>query len=78
MAKYVVKTTYVATDDNPNFAGETQIWFTGKGECLSQNIEFCEGWSSPRWAKDYIKKSEEYDEPFWNRTYEIVQYTRGN
>lgn len=32
MKKFLVKTTYTATEKNNNFAGEVQVWFTGKGE----------------------------------------------
>lgn len=34
MKKYLVKTTSVATDENPNFAGQVQICWIGKGERL--------------------------------------------
>lgn len=32
MKKYLVKETSVATLDNENFCGETQIYYTGKGD----------------------------------------------
>ena len=32
MTKYLVKITATATDDNPNFAGETKTYYYGKGE----------------------------------------------
>ena len=32
MKKYLVKTTSVATDENPNFAGQVQICYYGKQE----------------------------------------------
>lgn len=32
MTRYLVKITYKATENNKNFAGETHVYYEGKGE----------------------------------------------
>ena len=45
---FVVKVTYKAKDNNPNFAGQTQTWISGK---VSKSIE--EKYFTQWWAETY-------------------------
>ena len=88
MTKYLVKVTYVAKENNKNFAGETQVWYKGKkGRTVA-----CDGGSFYGYPKapqdDYFtrvygydrlcdaKRSYSYkncaDEDAWYKSVEIV------
>ena len=79
--KYAVKITAVATPENVNFRGETQVYYIGKDGYVHDlpNEVSLVGWSHPRWAQKYIDKDSAWDDEWnykhwkaWNRTYEIV------
>ena len=76
---YLIKVTYVAKEDNPNFAGQTQIWYSGKG---TKSIE--EQYLTQWWTENYgysrlcdAKRSWELknqgDELYWFKTCEVVE-----
>ena len=78
--KYFVKSTLTATENNPNFAGETQIWFTGKAGKTDHSPKFIEGWSRKYFAEKYIKDCIEWNEQYelnhpkyWNSTFEVIE-----
>lgn len=74
--EYVVKEIATATDDNPNFAGETQIFYIGKGGRIYYDLRWCEGWSRERFAKDYIRRDSEWsskNERYWTYQYELIR-----
>lgn len=81
--KYLVKVTYVATNDNPNFAGETNVYWSGKGS-KSEKDNFSQyflenyGYSRLCDAKKNWDYNNQEDSPvngktFWIKTAEIVK-----
>ena len=56
MRRYLVKTTSVATKENPYFAGEVQVYYTGKEETDVKR----EGTHEPELNFDRIWLAEEY------------------
>ena len=79
MAKYLVKVTYNATDDNPNFAGQTQVYFCGKDGHVDSETVY------PYFVKEYgygrkcdAKRNWYFHNPndnkFWTRDLEIVEF----
>ena len=87
MKRYLVKAIAKATDDNPNFKGETHIYFYGKDNSCEDSIDdfnhwdWIVGWSHERWAKRFIENeilsntlSARYSKSYWTYDYEIVSY----
>lgn len=85
--KYIVKHTYTATEEHPTkVAGTKQIWYTGKGGHNTKDIEdftmhnfgIYLGWSSKRFAEEYIEKDKQYyaehENKAWINEWEIVAY----
>ena len=85
MKKYFVKVTSVATESNPNFAGETRIHIVGKGGEIYYPKQlpyiYDYGWSERRFAQSYIKKDRVEEREswvrfghYWDNKYEILEY----
>lgn len=84
--KYYVKTTYTAKANHPHEKeGTQQIWYIGKGGCLTpkeENItrEICGycGWARKYFAEEYIKFWENADNKVnvdvWDIKREILTY----
>ena len=80
---YIVKEIATATVANPSFkAGEQHIYYMGKGGAFATDIKhfteygFCEGWKSERFAREYIRKEQAYDNEYsngmWRYVWEIM------
>lgn len=76
---YLIKVTYKAKDTNPNFKGETHIYYVGKGNKSIEN-KYLSQW----WTEEYGYKREcdarrswemkhQEDELYWYKTCEIVE-----
>lgn len=79
--KYAVKITSVATPNNDNFKGKTEVHYIGKDGYVHDfpNEVSLVGWCHPRWAQKVINEDIEWHEEWfkkhvkmWDRTYEIV------
>lgn len=88
MVKYIVKVTSVATPENPSFAGETSIYWYGKGgEVLCVEGTHRPNENRPMWewgVREYgydrlcdAKRNWSYKNPenskYWRSTSEIVE-----
>ena len=77
MAKYLVKITATATDDNPSFAGETRTYYYGKGETEKDNLTLetfavMYGYKTAQTAKmSWIYRNPNL-ERYWNNEAEII------
>ena len=82
---YIIKIHYVATDANPNFKGQTQDWYEGKGTtALSQN-EFPPQWmiseygyktlSGAKKGLQAVERNCEFENRYgyWTATAELIQ-----
>lgn len=88
MTKYIVKITATAKENNPNFAGEIQIWYHGRGDAFWKVDErkepFLQEWLR-HFALDSGYNSEcdakrnysyrHHDEPYWDNKAEIIKIT---
>lgn len=87
MIKYLVKETCIATNDNPNFAGETLVYWIGKESLILKReggSRECDNFDRMKYMlKKYgynrecdAKKNSIYRSPekskYWNSTAEIV------
>lgn len=79
--KYLVKTTYIATEKHPHeTAGTTQVWYTGKGGYCHSDPRMCEGWNRKHFAEQHIKRWKEIDHELysskgaWDVTMEVIEY----
>jgi hypothetical protein len=83
---YIIKTHYEATENNPNFAGETQDWYSGKGgKILADRDKFPysyfireDGYKTLAAARRGLKAAQELAESetahgYWIVTAEIVE-----
>lgn len=90
MKKYIIKVTSVATDNNPNFCGETKVYYYGKGsegpwastedKCLVPYIAKNYGYSTVASARAVLKAKQslcdwETNKGFWKSTCELVEVT---
>ena len=85
MKSYFVKSIAIATADNKNFAGETQIHYIGKGTWVYDSnfsLWVKNGWANKYWAKRYIEEDKKWQiesvkelgySKKWNYEYEIVE-----
>ena len=83
--KYLIKDTLVATDNNPNFAGETRTYWSGKEDTSTcdeldlKRLAKWYGYSTKAGAARGLKKHKELadwesDRGFWKHTsVEIVE-----
>jgi hypothetical protein len=84
--KYYVKTTYTAKANHPHEKeGTQQVWYTGKGESLTQREEYitreicgCCGWSRKHFAEKYINDCKIWENnvngDVWDIKREILTY----
>lgn len=82
MKRYVVKETSVGTEENPNFAGEVQVWLHGVGDNLLSAREFnrLSDWFIREFGyarKCDAKRNWSYKNPendnYWQSTVEIIE-----
>ena len=85
---YFIKVTCKATENNDNFRGETQVFYRGRNNFVSEEKNFigCEhiwakesGYTTKAAAMRALKAQKELDEwetnkGFWSDTSEIVSY----
>ena len=83
MKRYVVKETSVGTEENPNFAGEVQVWFHGVRDNLLSAKEFSRlsDWFIHNYGykrKCDAKRNWAYKNPentkFWQSVVEIIEF----
>lgn len=78
---FIVKITATATETNPSFKGDVQIWYIGKGGYVYDRPDYCPAWSRKHFAEKWIKQDREWDEQynrkhdqhFWDNEYEIIE-----
>lgn len=75
--KYLVKVTYIAKENNPNFAGETHVYYYGKEEHSTENPSkyFIEehGYSRKSDALRNFHFKYDNSELYWDKNVEIVE-----
>lgn len=84
MTKYLIKTTYKATDANPNFKDKSQTWWQGKKgfntdkESSVKYIATHHGYSTKAAVASALKSAKEicsYENAygFWNSSCEVIE-----
>lgn len=83
--KYIIKITFTAKANNPNFAGQTLVWYGGKGnasdigketdtpECL-KNWAMWNGWNKKHHATKKANIEKSLKEPYWEKVVEILEF----
>ena len=74
---YIVKIVAKATDDNPNFKGETSVYYIAKDwvydkQMYAEENAWKRKWAAEKWIEDDRKWSAEH-EKYWIYEYEIVE-----
>ena len=74
---YLVKVTYIAKENNPNFKGESHVYYFGKDGHSTKNLNdyFANkyGYSREGDAKRNYHFNYPSDEIYWNKNIEIVE-----
>ena len=84
MKMYLIKSVSIATQSNPNFAGETRVYILGKNLCTKYKEEYLKfyakeyGYKTISGAKQRFKSLKETFEweserGFWESTCEIIE-----
>lgn len=82
--RYIIKVTATATSDNPNFAGDVQTYYYGKGQFMISYIEEPVNALSKYLVTEYgykrrydaVKASKFWDNAkYWDYKTEIIEYT---
>ena len=83
--RYIIKVTATATSDNPNFAGDVQTYYYGKGQFMISYREEPVNALSKYLVTEYgykrkydaVKASKFWDNDakYWDYKTEIIEYT---
>lgn len=82
--RYIIKVTAIATSDNPNFAGDVQTYYYGKGQFMISYREEPVNALSKYLVTEYgykrrydaVKASKFWDNAkYWDYKTEIIEYT---
>ena len=82
--RYIIKVTATATSDNPNFAGDVQTYYYGKGQFMISYREEPVNALSKYLVTEYgykrrydaVKASKFWDNAkYWDYKTEIIEYT---
>ena len=85
--RYIIKVTATATSDNPNFAGDVQTYYYGKGQFMISYREEPVNALSKYLVTEYgykrrydaVKASKFWDntpdDKYWDSVTEIIEYT---
>lgn len=80
--QYVVRELLTATDDNPNFAGQTQEWYCTKDRAYTAKQwgmwhKIIEGWKRKHFAEMFVRNEVEWyktKSKYWTLTeIEIIE-----
>ena len=83
MKRYLIKSVSVATQENPNFAGETRVYLHGKHLCTEYKEEYLKFYAKEYGYNTAVGAAQRYkslsdtfkwetEQGFWESTCEII------